>query len=48
MQMTLRAGYGRSSAAKMINRLIETGRYCGMERNVGKTKVMRLQGNHPR
>jgi hypothetical protein len=26
----------------MIDRLIETGRCCGMEMNVGKTKVMRI------
>ena len=26
----------------MIDKLIETGRYCGMEMNVEKTKVMRV------
>jgi len=26
----------------MIDKLIETGRYCGMEINVEKTKVMRI------
>ena len=26
----------------MIDKLIETGRYCGMEMNVEKTKVMRI------
>jgi hypothetical protein len=31
----------------MIDRLIEIGRCCGVEIVVEKTKVMKVQGNHP-
>ena len=31
----------------MIDKLIETGRYYGMEMNVEKTKVMEFQDNNP-
>ena len=31
----------------MIDKLIETGTYCGMEMNVEKTKVMRISRQPP-